>query len=59
MLMNENFCRCSECDNAFFEIKEVHLLEVISKDLEPQIQSTRKTYICSECGKEYTREELN
>lgn len=58
---NEEFERCLECNNPYFEEKKLLLIEK-AKEKNYSINTSRKTleskviYICSECGTKLKKE---
>jgi uncharacterized protein with PIN domain len=49
-LFNEEFERCSECDNPWFKEEEVILVAKGSQDHNVVVHRREKHYKCTKCG---------
>lgn len=56
-VINETFARCTECENAYFEPKQVVLIDKTSDFDQPYVVKTITEYRCSQCNHlQYKRE---
>lgn len=64
---NEEFWRCPECNNPYFEIKEVSTIEKDSlkaytkmEDGRPRVLDTKTILVCAneDCKQQYSRKDL-